>query len=244
MVNDELRMENEELKKEARASLLNSPFLILNSFLLLLGHFLPWAAHTTSALTQSGHELAFSTNYTPGAGVFANEWFFTPAWCAALLLALAIHSASPLPAGRNVPEAKRKGERLRVGSLALQRIVFGGLALGIASLGFPTYPQVLTAFRSPDYRVQFFITVLVMAGVLALLLMPAKRMPANAPALIVLVCGVLSLIPVIGFLAVKPAIEMLYGAPVGLGMGWWLTLGASLAMIVIANVKMLRSTRH
>lgn len=225
-------MENEELRIEnanARPAFLNSQFFILlNSILLLIGHFLPWAAHSTSALTQSGHELAFSTHFTPGAGVFANEWFFVPAWCSALLLALAARSLS-------------LGER--AGVRVLRTIVFGGIALLIASLGFPTYPQVLTAFRSPDYRVQFFVTLLVMAGVLALLLIPSKRMPARAPALIVLACGVLSLIPVIGFLAVKPAIETLYGAPVGLGIGWWMTFGASV-LCIVANVKMLRSTRH
>lgn len=228
MVNDELRMENEELRKEARVGLLNSPFLILNSFLLLLGHFLPWAAHATSALTQSGHELAFSTNFTPGAGVFANEWLFAPAWCAALLLALAARSLSLWE---------------RAGVRALHAIVFGGIALGIASLGFPPYPQVLTAFRSPDYRGQFFITLLVMAGVLALLLVPAKRMPATAPALMILACGALSLVPVLGFLAIKPAIEILYGAPVGLGIGWWLTLGASM-LSIIAGVKRLVDQRQ
>lgn len=207
--------------------------------LLFLGHFLPWAAHPTSALTQSGHELAFSTNFTPGAGVFANEWFFMPVWCAALLLALAVRSASPLPSGQG----------LGVGSVSrasfiLRRVVFGGIALVIASLGFPPYPQVLTAFRAPDYQVQFFVTLLVMAGVIALLILPAKRMPRIAPALLLLVCGLLSLVPVAGFLAVKPAIETLYGGLVGLGLGWWLTLGTALVMAVVASAKMRSSSRH
>lgn len=214
----------------AWGDLLHPPFFTLCSILLLLGHFLPWAAHATSALTQSGHDLAFSTHFTPGAGVFANAWFFTPAWCAALLLALAFTPA--------LTSTVSRWER------ALWSVVFGGGAMLIASLGFPAYPQVLTALRSPDYRVQFFITLLTMFGVLALFLAPARRMPAQAPALIALACGALALIPVIGFLAVKPAVEALYGAPVGLGAGWWLTLVTSLLLIAIANAKMLRSTRH
>jgi hypothetical protein len=236
----ELRIENAELRIEkhenhARRDFLSSQFFILNSLLLLIGHFLPWAAHATSALTQSGHELAFSTNFTPGAGVFANEWFFVPAWCSALLLALTARSTSPLPTG----EGSGVGSYAQIDAV-LPRILFGGLALLIASLGFPPYPQVLTAFRSPDDRVQFFITLLVMAGVLALLLVPAKRMPAQAPAFIALACGVLALISVIGFLAVKPAIETLYGAPVGLGLGWWLTLATSASTIAVAGMRVTR----
>lgn len=211
---------------QKRIDLAHPAFFVLFSFLLLAGHFLPWAAHTTSALTQSGHELAFSTHFTPGAGILANEWFFAPAWCAALLLALSLTPALT--------------PTLSLWERGLRGIVFGGLALLVASLGFPPYPQVLTAFRSPDYRVQFFATLLVMAGVIALLLIPSSRMPGKAPAFIVLACGVLSLIPVIGFLAVKPAIETLYGAPVGLGAGWWLTLGASMMLIAFAVLDMYR----
>jgi hypothetical protein len=226
MLNGELGIE--ERGSRAQHDLLNSQFTILNlgaALLLLLGHFLPWAAHPTSALTQSGHELAFSTNFTPGAGVFANEWFFVTVWCSALLLASALSQS----------------ERV------LPRIVFGGMALVIASLGFPPYPQVLTAFRAPDYQVQFFISLLVMVGVVALVLMPAKRMPAVTPVIVLLACGVLSLAPVVGFLAMKPAIESLYGGPVGLGLGWWLTLAAALAALVMAMVagaKMRKSSRQ
>ncbi len=224
---------------QKRDDLAQPAFFVLFSLLLLIGHFLPWAAHPTSALTQSGHELAFSTNFTPGAGVFANEWFFVPVWCAALLLALAVRFASPLPAGAG----------LGVGSVSrasfiLRRVVFGGIALVIASLGFPPYPQVLSAFRAPDYQVQFFVTLWVMAGVIALLILPARRMPRIAPALLLLMSGLLSLVPVAGFLAVKPAIETLYGGPVGLGLGWWLTLGTVLVMAVVASAKMRRSSRH
>ncbi len=211
MANEELRIENEKVT----SAFLNSQFSILSlaaAILLLAGHFLPWVAHPTSALTQSGHELAFTTNFTPGAGVFANEWFFVPAWCSALLLALAVRSLS---------QWERAGVR------AFRSVVFGGIALLIASLGFPAYPQVLTAFRTPDYQIQFFVTLLVMAGVVALLLIKPGRLPANAPALIVLGCGLLSLIPVVGFLIIKPAIEALYGRPVDAGLGWWLTLVTS-----------------
>jgi len=225
-----LKIENEELRIQKTCAIFCSQFFILNSVLLLLGHFLPWAAHPTSALTQSGHELAFSTNFTPGAGVFANEWFFVPMWCSALLLALALTPAL-------TPTLSQR-ER------ALRSLVFGGLALLIASLGFPTYPQVLTAFRTPDYQAQFFITLLVMAGVVALLLIKPNHMPAIAPALIVLACCLLSLIPVIGFIAIKPAIETLYGGAVGLGLGWWLTLGSSLVMAVVASAKIIRSLRQ
>jgi hypothetical protein len=231
MESAELRIENEKAHPAFRHSQF-SILIFVAAILLLAGHFLPWAAHPTSALTQSGHELAFSTNFTPGAGVFANEWFFVPAWCAALLLAVSVRSLSL---------------RERAGVRALRRIVFGGIALVIASLGFPPYPQVLSAFRAPDFQVQFFVTLGVMAGVIALLLTPAKHMPVAMPVILLLACGLLSLVPVLGFLAIKPALETLYGGPVGLGAGWWLTLiiaGAATGAGALASAKMPRSSRH
>ncbi len=81
--------------------------------MLLAGHMLPWAAHKTAALTLSGHELAAFTNFTPGAGVFLNEWFYLPLWASALMLSAAVAASAS----------------------RLARIMGAALAAGVASLG-------------------------------------------------------------------------------------------------------------
>jgi hypothetical protein len=206
-------MENEESRDPAR--FLNSPFLVLNSLALLAGHFLPWAAHRTAALTQSAHDLSISTNFTPGAGVFLNEWHLLPLWAAAILLALAAQRARPAA-----------------------RLLVGGAAIGIASLGLPAYPHVLTAFRTPDYRLQFAISLTVMAAIAVLLVMGA-RLSRLTPA-IALGCATASIVPVLGYPAIRPAIEELYRDSVGLGAGWWLTLAAAIAVFVASSATILQ----
>jgi hypothetical protein len=195
---------------------ITSQFLLLTSALLLLGHFLPWAAHPTSALTRSAHELAVMTNFTPGAGIFLNEWFLLPLWSAALLLVLACASA-PL----------------------LFRSLAGMLALVIASLGFPTYPQVLTAYANPDYRLQFFITLTVMAAIVAATI--AGSRVAHFRPYIALACAAASAVPLVGYLAIKPFIEDLYRGGVGIGLGWWITLVAVVTVFAASGAKIFTS---
>ncbi|MCL5997464.1 MAG: hypothetical protein M1546_15615 [Chloroflexi bacterium] len=175
------------------------------ALLLLLGHLMPWAAHKTAALTLSAHELATFTNYTPGAGIFLNEWFYLPLWAAALLFAL---FASVTP------------------SLAY-RVMGGLLGAGIASLGLPGYPQVLTAFSNADVQLQFFISLATMLAAVALALSGLGRRP-GVRTVLGLVLGLLPAVPLAGYLAIKPFIEQLYRDPVGLGLGWWLMLAALL----------------
>lgn len=195
-----------------RASQNRGYFIKIRSFLplgaalgLVLCHFLPWAQHHTAALTLHGHDLATFTNFTPGAGVFSNEWFYVPLWVGALLLAL---------------WAARVNGIWRGALLAL--------ALLVASLGFPTYPEILAAYRAPnaggvDYRLQFYVTLSVMALVAGAIGF-GRRLSARAHAIIsaVLVCAVA--IPLVGYLVIRPFIETLYRDSVGIGAGWWGTL--------------------
>jgi hypothetical protein len=190
--------------------------LVICAALLFAGHFLPWAAHPTSALTRSAHELAVMTNFTPGAGIFWNEWFLLPLWSAALLLALACSSAP-----------------------WLLRALVGVLALVIASLGFPTYPQVLTAYANPDYRLQFFLTLAVMILIVAVTV--AGRRTMGFRPYMALACAVVSAVPLAGYLGIKPFIEDLYRGGVGIGLGWWITLVAVVTVFVTSGAKILTS---
>jgi hypothetical protein len=185
--------------------------LLVVALLLLAGHLAPWAAHRTAALTLSGHELAVFTNFTPGAGIFLNEWFYLPLWAATLLLALV---AGQLKEWSN-------------------RLLVALLSMGIASLGLPGYPQMLTAFREPDYQLQFFISLLVMV-LAATVAMSRVGRRAAARAGAALAAAALSAMTLAGYVAVKPFIEQLYRDSVGLGLGWWLTAGAALLALGVA----------
>ncbi len=176
--------------------------------MLLIGHFAPWAAHKTAALTLSAHELAVFTHFTPGAGIFLNQWFYLPLWSAALLGALL--------AG---------GMASRV-----NRLLAGLGCAVVASLGLPGYPQVLTAFRSPDYALQFYISIAVMALVVVAALGRLGRVRRARAAVLALV-PLLAAVPLAGYLAIKPFIEQLYGGSVGIGSGWWITLAGVLAAL-------------
>src|SRR5690348_10491761 len=92
--------------------------LFIVAVLLFIGHFAPWAAHKTATLTLSANELAVFTHFTPGAGIFLNQWFYLPLWSAALLFAL----LAGMVASR------------------VNRVIAALLCAGIASLGLPGYP--------------------------------------------------------------------------------------------------------
>jgi hypothetical protein len=53
-----------------------------------------------------------------------------------------------------------------------------------------------------------------------------------------ILAGLGSGVPLLGYLSIRPALEALYGGAVGLGLGWWLTLGAILVLWAVAFVKM------
>lgn len=196
--------------------------LFVAAGLLFAGHMLPWTAHKTAALTLSGHELAVFTNLTPGAGIFLNEWFYLPLWVSAILVALGA-----------APSASR-----------LARVMGGALAAAIAALGLPPYPQILTAYADAAYRMQFAVSLAVMAVVVIVALFgaQARRWPARLAGGALALPALVALVPCAGYLAVRPAIEQLYRDATGLGLGWWLALAGGLAAL-LAGVRVLQSSK-
>ena len=87
-----------------------------------------------------------------------NQWFYLPIWVVALLGALL--------AGR-------------IGWW-LNRAIAGLVCVGLASLGLPGYPEVLTAYKVPDFRLQFYISLLVMLAVALLTLLRAGAKAGSA----------------------------------------------------------------
>ena len=198
----------------------------LSAALVLAGHLLPWAAHQTVALTLSANDLAFFTHFTPGAGIFKNEWFYLPIWMAALLLGV-LAAQSPW----------------------LGRIVLIGLGWGMAGLGLPRYEQWArllsggVSLRQFEFGLQLLLSLLVMGLTLVLTLtlawMAVRRAWAAAwlGVTVGAVAGLVCVVPLVGYLSIRPALEALYGDGVGLGLGWWLTLSAVLVLWAAAFVK-------
>ena len=201
-----------------------SPRLVLSvaAGLLFAGHLLPWAAHKTAALTLSGHELSPFANFTPGAGVFLNEWFYLPLWVSAALVALVAATATS----------------------RLARGMGGALATAIAALALPPYPQILTAWTDVNYRMQFVVSLVAIVIVLAVTLWGGdvlrRRLRFAAGLLALLAVG--ALVPWAGYLAVRPAIEQLYRDATSLGAGWWLTLAGGVTLL-LAGLCVLQSSK-
>jgi hypothetical protein len=190
---------------------------LIAAALLVIGAFAPWVSHASAALTLSARELATFTNFTPYAGVFFNEGFLLPLWAAALLLSVS------------------RGRAML------------WLALPVALLALPAYPEIRRMFsgEGSPFVAQLALT-LVCAGACVVLAWRVQNRRYFAP-ITVLCCG-LTLMPLIGYWMIKtPAIERLYGAPVGVGLGWWLTLIAAIGIAEIAFVTIVASrprSRH
>jgi hypothetical protein len=125
-------------------------------------------------------------------------------------------------------------------SSRVNRVIAGLLCAGIASLGLPGYPQILTAYSSPDYRLQFYISIVVMMAAFVIALRHAEHQDDRRQGLrwqvrraATPLLGLVSAVPLAGYVAVKPFIEQLYGDSLGLGWGWWLTLIAVLLALGI-----------
>ena len=193
-------------------------FIWVCALLLVIGHLLPWAAHRTAPLTLSANDLGFFTNFTPGAGIFWNEWFYLPVWVAAVLLSLA-------------------GAELSLPNRLLTTV----LVLVIASLGLPRYEQLIKFVRTPtlalresDFTLQLVLTLMAMALVIAIaakLTKPARFLkPGRFEAVTFGLASFACAAPLVGYLSIKPFIAELYHDVIGIGSGWWLTLLADLAL--------------
>ena len=218
------------------------PVLWLIPCLLLIGHLLPWASHKTAPLTLSANDLGFFTNFTPGAGIFLNEWFYLPVWVAAVLLSVI-------------------GYRL----LPLNRLLVTAFGLGVASLGLPRYEQLIKFIRTPglalrqsEFKLQLLLTLLVMALMASAFLASLNQQrarqifkmplawPVDWSVVGLVLAALLCLVPLAGYLSIKPYIAELYRDAVGIGIGWWLTALADLVLwaAVFATIRLARSTHR
>ena len=236
----ELKVESEKLNARSKKSNVGYiPYFQLSTFsfqlflsaTLLMAHLLPWASHSTAALTLSGNDLAFFTHFTPGAGIFRNEWFYLPVWASALQL---------------ISFAMRRGR--------VSNMLGAGVGCAIAMLALPRY-QFLVALRAAvrqhgvwvgltefQFGLQLILTCAVVVAILVLaMIAPRLPQPGTSLRLVILldfVCLLMCIVPVIGLLSVQSAIETLYQSKIAFGLGWWLTLFAILGLTGSAVLKL------
>jgi len=169
----------------------------------LIGYWGPWVAHKAAALNVNGPDLAEFVRLLPevqsGAERMVSELFYLPLLAAALSLAL----LAPAHTGW------LKGLMLTV-------------AMALALILLPPYPYTVARLLSREFRWRFAFSLLSAGGIVAY---PGlKRLPqAWREATTAGLCLAAAILPLTQFLSVKDALDRLYGHPIAVGWGAWLT---------------------
>jgi hypothetical protein len=112
------------------------------------------------------------------------------------------------------------------------------LGLFCAFVVLPPYPYILTAIGDPEFRLQFFVGLLALVGVVVVLYLPTEL---NALLQIGLsVAAVVVALPAL--LALRPAAEAVLAARWPLGLGLPLLL-AGLAVLALSGLRRLFGQR-
>jgi len=203
-------------------------FILVGIILALVGYWGPWVDHEAAALVLSGLDMADFVKLLPGvrAGTerVVRELFYLPPLAAALCLALLALSPSPLWRGEGFPRWVR----------AIMLIVAVLLALVV----LPPYPFVLRAVWSPELRWQFI------ASVLCLLLITVCglcRRPSASLAAWLMVALALAgaILPLWQFFSIRDALDRVYGQPIRIGWGLWLTAAGFLIVAAAGAIMLL-----
>jgi hypothetical protein len=175
--------------------------------LALLGYWGPWVNHKTAALVLSGLDMAEFVKFLPGvrAGTqfMIRELFYLPPLAAALCLALI--SSSRL-------------WRYPLWARAIMVII----AIVLAIIVLPPYPFILHALSSDEFRQQFLMGAGCLAAIGGTLLY--RRLPKAVVAGLLIVISLVGAIPPLWqFLSIRSALAKVYGQPIHIGWGLWLT---------------------
>jgi len=182
-------------------------FVPLGVTLALIGYWGPWVNHKTAALVLSGLDMAEFVKFLPGvrAGTefMIRELFYLPPLCTALCLALM---------GSN------RHFRYPLWARAIMVII----AIVLAVVVLPPYPFILQALGSDEFRRQFSMA----AGCLAVIggaLLYRRLSKAIVAGLLIVIPLVGAIPPLWQFLTIHSALDGVYGQPIHVGWGLWLT---------------------
>lgn len=191
-------------------------FAPLGIILALVGYWGPWVNHKTAALVLSGLDMAEFVKFLPGvrAGTefMIRELFYLPPLAAALCLAL-------IGSNRHL--------RYPLWARAIMVII----AIALAVIVLPSYPFILQALSSDEFRKQF----LAGAGCLAIIagfLLYRRLSRVVMVALLIIVSLAGAIPPGWQFLSIRSALDRVYGQPIHIGWGLWLT---AVGFLVVAG---------
>ena len=189
-------------------------FVPLGIALVLVGYWGPWVNHKTAALVLSGLDMAEFVKFLPGVRdgteFMIRELFYLPPLAAALCLALMGSS-----------------RRLRYPLWARTIMVMTAVVLAIIVL--PPYPFVLQALSSDEFGRQFLMgagCLVIIGGTLLY-----RRLSRAIVAGLLIVVSLAGAIPALWqFLSIRSALDGVYGQPIHIGWGLWLTVAGFLVV--------------
>lgn len=194
----------------------SKPWFLIGVALVLIGYWGPWVNHKAAALVLSALDMAEFVKFLPevraGTEFMIRELFYLPLLAAALCLALI---------GGN--------KHLRYPMWA--RTIMVIIAIMLAIIVLPPYPFILQALSSDEFRWQF------LAGVGCLAIIPGcllyRRLSRAVVAGLLMALSLAGAIPPLWqFLSIRDALDRVYGQPIHIGWGLWLT---AVGFLVIAG---------
>ncbi|MFP4396350.1 MAG: hypothetical protein ACLFTI_13925 [Anaerolineales bacterium] len=211
-------------ERAARPASIRQPLALLRGaawLLALIGYFGPWIGREAAALAWNAYDLFDLLRLLPQieSGVVRVNLYTLrlPLVGLAVLLPLLITS----PATR----ASR-----------WQRWIAAAVGAGIALATLPPYPEIVSAWRTPGWRVVFWggLGAMVAAGMIAWL---GPRLTRFRPWLILswLALTALPALPTLHCL--RPALSQLHARPIAWGWGYWCWLLGSGLMVILTVAK-------
>jgi hypothetical protein len=189
----------------------------------LLGYWMPWLALPAAALQLNAYELSEWVTFMPavqlGEVPFNRLSFLIPAACLALLFALA---------SAQTRNPKRRSVLAIWPDSIWGWALLAGAGLSVAAV-FPYYPYILTAYKDPEFQIQFFVACAVVLGIALAFVAPEWLNGLAQIALAVIGIG----FSVWALWSLSPLAAELMRAPWPVGWGWPLTL-AGLGVVAVS----------
>ena len=168
--------------------------------LIIAGYFGPWAAHPAAGLNLSADDLSEWVKFLPmvkaGNSGLIRELFFISIWLA--------------PIGLGLLAGRSRSWLIKLGLL--------GLAVLLVFTPLPKYPELLTAYQTPEFAPTFWITADSLVITLGLGFF-GQRTPDRLVAALWIAFGLaVALIAPLHFIKVWSEIERLYSVSIGWGV--------------------------